>query len=173
MVAESGLAKSAAGGAPTALSADGAGILAGLVGGGTLALWFLVLDTLGGRPLYTPTVLGTALFRGTAGVDVPGTLPISGEFVILFTFVHLLVFFFIGWIASRLLVLARANPNLGFGILLLFVVFEFGFIAFAVTFAQPVLQALTWPAILVGNLLAAAAMTWTLWYSHPHFTILP
>ena len=32
-------------------------------GAATIAIWFAVLDVVSGRPLYTPTVLGTALFR--------------------------------------------------------------------------------------------------------------
>ena len=61
----------------------------------------------------------------------------------------------------------------GFGILLLFVVFEFGFIIAAMSVAQPVLRALNWSAILVGNLLAAAAMTVYFWRRHPHMRIEP
>ncbi len=79
------------------------GVVAGLIGAATIAIWFLVVDTINGRPLYTPTVLGTA-------------------------------------------------------ILFLFVLFEFGFVAAAMLLAEPVLHALAWPAILVANLLAAAAM---------------
>jgi hypothetical protein len=156
-----------------ALSTDGAGILAGLIGAAALALWFLILDTLAGHPLYTPTVLGTALFRGGVGLETPASLPVSMELVVFFTFVHVLVFFLIGWIASHLLALAAANPNAGFGVVLLFVVFEFGFIAVCMLFAQPVLQALAWPAVLVGNLLAAGAVAVTLWRLHPRLTILP
>jgi hypothetical protein len=40
-------------------------------------------------------------------------------------------------------------------------------------FAEPVLQALAWPAVLLGNLLAAAAMGFTLWRWHPGLRILP
>ena len=44
------------------------GFVAGLIGAATIAVWFLILDMIQGRPLYTPTVLGTALFRGSAGL---------------------------------------------------------------------------------------------------------
>ena len=44
------------------------GIIAGTLGAATIALWFLVLDILAGRPLYTPNVLGTALFTGRGGL---------------------------------------------------------------------------------------------------------
>jgi hypothetical protein len=32
------------------------GIVAGVIGAATVAIWFLILDTLKGRPFYTPTV---------------------------------------------------------------------------------------------------------------------
>jgi hypothetical protein len=40
------------------------GLLAGVAGAATIAGWFLLLDSIAGRPLYTPSVLGTALVRG-------------------------------------------------------------------------------------------------------------
>jgi hypothetical protein len=149
------------------------GIVAGALGAATIALWFLVIDTINGRPLYTPTVLGTALFRGGAGLASPQTLPVSFDMVLVFTWIHLLVFGVIGGIASHLLALAERRPNLGFGIVILFVVFEVGFIAIAMAFAEDVLHALAWPSILVGNTLAAAAMATYLWRRHPHLHIEP
>jgi hypothetical protein len=40
-------------------------------------------------------------------------------------------------------------------------------------FAEPVLHELAWPAVLVGNLLAAAAMAAVLWRQHPRLAIQP
>jgi hypothetical protein len=149
------------------------GIIAGVIGAATIAIWFLVLDTVYGRPLYTPTVLGTALFRHGEGLAAPENLPISIEMTWMYTWVHGLAFCVIGGVASRLLALAERNSNLGFGILLLFVFFEFGFVATASVFAEPVLHALTWPAIIVGNLLAAASMAGYFWRRHPNLTVRP
>jgi hypothetical protein len=148
------------------------GIVAGVLGAATVALWFLIIDVFQGRPLYTPTVLGTALFKGPAALEA-GTLPVSLETVLIFTWVHGLVFAFLGGVASYLVTRAEESPNLGFGVLLLFVVFEFGFIAVTMVFAEPVLRALAWPAVLVGNLLAAAAMGLYLWRRHPNLRIEP
>ena len=149
------------------------GVIAGTLGAATIAIWFLILDLLWGRPLYTPTVLGTVLFTGGTGLETPESLGVSFGIVGAFTSIHWLVFVIIGVIASRLLGLAEHNPNLGFGILLLFVVFEGGFLGAAMAFAQPVLQALAWQSVLVGNLLAAIAMGGYLWYRHPHIVIYP
>jgi hypothetical protein len=149
------------------------GIVAGLIGAATIAIWFLILDVIQGRPLYTPTVLGTALFRGGARLSSPESLASSFELVLWFTWVHVLVFVVIGGAAAGLLRLAERDPNFGFGILLCLVVFMFGFIGVSLMFAEGVLHALAWPTILIGNLLATGAMAWYFWRRHPHLTIWP
>jgi len=149
------------------------GIVAGVLGAATIAVWFLILDSINGRPLFTPSVIGTALFRGTQGMDAPESMPVSFDMVLVTTWLHFLVFTVVGGAASRLLGFAEERPNLGFGVILLFVVFEFGFLAVVMAFAQPVLHALTWPAILVGNLLAALVMAVYFWRHHPNLQIEP
>jgi len=149
------------------------GIVGGLIGAAVIAVWFLILDSLNGRPLYTPTVLGTALFRRGEGLASLENLPVSMEMVLMYTWVHGLAFCVIGGVAARLLALAEKNLNLGFGIVIFFVVFEFGFIAAAFLFAEAVLRALAWPAVLSGNLLAAGAMALYFWRRHPNLTIRP
>lgn len=148
------------------------GIVAGLIGAATIAVWFLLLDTIKGRPLYTPTVLGSALFQRGEGPPLEALAPSLGM-TLMYTWVHGLIFCVIGGIASRLLALAERNFNIGFGILLLFVVFEFGFVIAASVFAEAVLRALAWQAVLVGNLLAAVAMALYFWRRHPHLQIGP
>jgi hypothetical protein len=149
------------------------GIVAGILGAATIALWFLILDIFSGRPFYTPSLLGSALFRRGIALDRPETLSVSFEMVLLYTWVHCMVFCVIGGLASKLLALAERNLDLGFGIFLLFVVFEFGFVGAAFIFAEPVLHALTWPAILIGNLMAAAAMAIYFSRRRPNLTIEP
>ena len=41
------------------------GIVAGLIGGAVIALWFLVFDAARGHPLETPALLVAALQHGT------------------------------------------------------------------------------------------------------------
>jgi hypothetical protein len=174
MAAESHVSRPMVAGADAAATAVYAeGLLAGLIGAGAIALWFLVLDAVRGRPLYTPTVLGTALFQGGAALATPETLRPDFEIVLGFTWVHVLVFLLIGVAASRLLALAERNPSFGFGIVLFFVIFEFGFLLACMLFAEPVLRALTWPEVMGGNLLAAAAMAAIFWRRHPRLTIRP
>ena len=148
------------------------GLIAGLVGAATVALWFLIIDVIQGRPLYTPTVLGTALFGRGAGLPGPDAGPDLGM-VLMFTWVHGLAFVIVGGIVARLLAVAERQSSAGFGILMLFVLFEFGFIAVAMVIAQPVLRALAWPAILVANLLAAATMGGYFKLRHPNLSVQP
>ena len=148
------------------------GLVAGLVGAATIAVWFLILDSLSGRPLYTPTVLGSALFRRGAATPLSEVLP-DLEMVLMFTWVHGLVFVVIGGIVARLLALAERNSSLGFGILMLFVFFECGFVVAAMFFAEPILHALAWPAVLVANMLATAAMGGYFWVRHPTLRVQP
>src|SRR2546430_9325367 len=106
------------------------GMTAGVIGAATVALWFLLLDSASGHPLYTPTVLGTAIFR-RAALATPETLSVSLEMVGMFTWVHMLVFAALGGIASRLPGIVERHPSWGLGLLLLAVVFELGFLAAA------------------------------------------
>ena len=148
------------------------GLVAGLIGAATIAVWFFILDLYNGRPFYTPNVLGAALSLSGA-VRESATVPMSMEFVIFYSWIHGLVFCVIGGLASKLLSLAERDLNYGFGILLLFIIFEFGFVAAAMVFAEPILRALAWPAVLVGNLLAAGAMAIYFWRHHPKLRISP
>ena len=149
------------------------GIRAGLVGASVIAVWFLLVDTFAGRPFYTPTVLGAALFHGGAGIENESAVTPSLELVAGFTWVHYLVFMLIGIGAARLMALAERNPSFGFGIVLFFAVFEFGFLLASMIFAEGVLQRLAWPAVVVGNLLAAVGMGLVLWRGHRQLDIQP
>ena len=69
--------------------------------------------------------------------------------------------------------LVERNPNLGFGVIIFATFFEFGFLLACMVFAEPVLHVLAWSEVLIGNLLAAAAMAIVFWRRHPRLVILP
>ena len=149
------------------------GIVAGILGALSVAVWFLIVDLAHGRPFYTPTVLGTALFgRGVWSATLEN-LPASFDMVAMFTWVHLLAFVVVGVVVARVIGMAEAHPSLGFGFVLLFVILEACFTAAVMIVAAPVLRALTWPAILVANLLAAAVMAGYFWLRHPAMQMRP
>jgi len=148
------------------------GLITGILGAATVALWFFLVDAIKGRPLYTPTVLGMVLFRH-GDASALDTVAVSLEMAALYTVVHVLMFSAIGNLASELLAIAQRHPEVGFGILLLFVIFEFAVTVSPILFAGPLVRALTWPALLVANLLATAAMAGYLWHRHPMLRVSP
>ena len=124
------------------------GIVAGLIGATTIALWFFLIDLINGRPFYTPNVLGIALFHRGAELETASMYQsISFDTVLFYTWIHGMVFCLIGGLAAKLLDLAERDFEIGFGVVLFLVIFEFGFTAAAFVFAEPILHLLAWPLL--------------------------
>ena len=115
---------------------------------------------------YTPPAFWVPRCLFTRTVPDPAMAPISLDLVIFYTWIHALIFCAIGAVAAKLLALAERELDVGFGIVLLFVIFEFGFVAAAMIFAEPILRAVALPAVLVGNLLAAGTVAVCFWHRH-------
>lgn len=141
-------------------------LVAGIGGGAVIAVWFLLLDTLQGRPLWTPLVLGSALFHRPEVAPL-ADLALSFLMILVYTLVHGLAFIAIGGLAARLFVEAERHPAWLFGLLLFFVFFCAGFVTLVAAAASPVLGHLSPLAVLAGNLLAAGFMLRYLWRRHP------
>lgn len=140
------------------------GVIAGLIGATVIAVWFLVLDTVAGRPLFTPAVLGRALI-GVFGPIPPTDGPLT--FVLVYTAFHFAAFMVVGLIASLVVFLARREPSILLAFVLLFVVTEVGI--YGLVSALDVGSSLgrsAWFAIMAGNLLAAIAMGIYFWRTH-------
>ena len=133
------------------------GVLAGLIGASVVALWFLVIDALRGRPLLTPALLGSAVFYG---VKSPEHLQITLGPILGYTLLHGLAFVAFGIVAAGLIVATEREPGLFIAFVILFGSFEAFFFGAAAALGQSVIGALVWWTILVGNLLASAAMLW-------------
>jgi hypothetical protein len=142
------------------------GLMAGTLGTAALALGFLILDKLTVAPLYAPHVLGTALFTSPGGFDTPAQLPLSLGRVAACTVVYWLACAALGGMASRLLRVAAHQPGLGVGMLLLFIGCEGALLGVMMLGATPMLPALAWPSVLVGNLLTAAVLSGYRWHRH-------
>ncbi len=149
------------------------GFIAGILGALTVAVWFLVVDAINGRPFHTPTVLGTALFGRGVWPGTLETLRPSFEMVAMFTWVHVLAFGVLGVVVAHLIATAERHPSVGFGFVLLVVILEACFTVAAMIVAEPVLRALTWPAILVANILAGGVMAGYFWLRHPTLQMSP
>jgi hypothetical protein len=149
------------------------GLLAGTWGTATMTFWFLLLDGVAGHPLYTPNRLGTALFHGGGGQMPSAHSAFSLRMVGAFTATYRLLCVLQGAQAAGLLALAAQEPNLGFGVLLFLVLTTAGLVGGAMLCAEPVLQGLAWPAVLLGHLGAVGAMGGSLWRQHAPLVIYP
>jgi hypothetical protein len=140
------------------------GIVTGLIGATVVALWFLVFDLARGKPLFTPALLGNALFYG---VNNPLGLEVTLGPVIGYTIIHGLAFIAFGVIAASVMSVSENEPGVFVAFVILFACFEVFILGVVGALGQSMLGALVWWAILIGNLLASAAMIWYLVREHP------
>jgi len=140
------------------------GFVAGLIGAAAVALWFLLMDAINGRPFFTPAMLGGAVFQG---VRDPALVEIAFPTIIMYSMLHVVAFIVVGAIAAALVAEAEEFTTLLWPLLVLFVVFEFGFYVVVATLLTPLLSALAWTNVAIGNLIAASGMGFYLWRVHP------
>jgi hypothetical protein len=140
------------------------GLMAGLIGAAAIALWFLVVDTIAREPFYTPSMLGSALFWGLRD---PAQVVVSAPAVAGYTLVHTMTFLIVGTIAAAFACQAERIPSVLFLAAVGFAAFEFGFYIVLVVWAQPLLGAVAWWSVAVGNAIAAGGMSYYLWRAHP------
>jgi len=130
----------------------------GAIGGSVVALVFLVVDGLAGRPLFTPGLLGSVLFQGRAAADIVAP---DLTAVALFTMVHFAAFGGLGLVGTLVFrgsQAVEAAPTVVTG-LTLFVLMQGGMLLASATFLPGVVPALGGAAVLAANVLTAVAMT--------------
>jgi putative oxidoreductase len=143
------------------------GVIAGLIGAAVIAVWFGIIDVISGHPFFTPATLGRGLLSVFGDVT-----PDQGmvTFVLVYTVFHFTAFMFVGLVASLIVHLARQEPSILLGFAILFAATEigiYGLVAFLGEWS-PLLHA--WLPIMVGNLLAAAAMGFYFYRTHKEIT---
>lgn len=141
------------------------GFAAGLIGAGGVALWFLIVDTINGRPFYTPALLGSAVFWGLRD---PAQVHIAYSTVIGYSMLHVVAFWVVGSVAAALAALVDTAPPTLFLVVVFFAAFEVGFYILVAILAQSLLGGLAWTNVAIGNALAAVGMGYYLWRVHPH-----
>src|SRR6266516_4444705 len=129
------------------------GFIAGLLGAGAVALWFLIVDTIAGRPFFTPAMLGSAVFWG---VHDPALVVIEYSRIIGYTMIHVSAFLIVGTIAAVLAAEVEVAPPT------LYLV-----VVTVAILAQPLLGSLAWWNVAIGNAIAASGMGYYLWREHP------
>src|SRR5213078_2240756 len=117
--------------------------LAGLV----VAIWFLVVDSLAGRPFHTPAALAGALTRQPIG---PPTL----RLVAAYTVVHFSVFALLGLAMAEAIAMLRTPPRLLFGVLFGLVAQELAFYAGLLLSDASRVAIVPWPHVVAANVLS-------------------
>lgn len=140
------------------------GFWAGCIGAAAVAVWFLIVDTVNGRPFFTPAMLGSAVFWGATN---PAQVVIEFSRVVGYTMIHTSAFVVLGTVAAALMAQAEDTPPALFLIVVLACCFEVGFYVFVAIIAQPLLGALAWWNVAIGNAIAAGGMGFYLWRQHP------
>jgi hypothetical protein len=140
------------------------GFWAGCIGAGAVAAWFFVVDLVNGQAFFTPAMLGSAVFWGATG---PAQVVIEYSRVVGYTMIHVSAFVVIGTVAAALMAEAEDSPPALYLVVVLACCFEVGFYVLVAILAQPLLGALAWWSVAVGNVIAASAMGTYLWRQHP------
>jgi hypothetical protein len=140
------------------------GTIVGVLGAGTVALWFLILDTLARRPLATPSILGQVVLFGRLSPQTDSVVPSA---ILAYTLLHIAVFIGLGVLITKLVYLAVNNPVFMFAGLMLFVVFEVFFAFFTYIFFAATRGLFPWVTTLTANTLAAVVMTAYIWKKNP------
>jgi hypothetical protein len=141
------------------------GLVTGLLGASAVALWFLIVDVIAGRILFTPAALGSAVFLGARTADVVqvSLLTVGG-----YTLLHVTAFMLTGLVAAGVVAAAEEySEAILLGGVLLFVSFEAFSIGLLTIVANWLVDTLSWWNIAGANLVAAAAMGGYLYLRHP------
>jgi hypothetical protein len=139
------------------------GIVAGLLGGAVVAVWFLLYDAVRLRPLHTPALLGAAVLQGLRD---PARLVPRLDVVVGYTVFHFAVFAFFGIAVAALLVVAEREPRILLGLFTLFLCFQVFFFGFLQALDVHLAGALPWWNVAIGNVLASVAMVTYFFLSH-------
>ena len=131
------------------------GVVAGVIGAAVVAVWFLVYDTVAGRPLYTPALLGAALLQGLRD---PHALHVTTNVVLGYSVLHGAAFVAFGVLAAVLLAVTEREPLLVLAVFVLFTCFEVFFFGLVMALDEVLVESLGWWTIFVGNILATVAM---------------
>jgi hypothetical protein len=140
------------------------GFWAGCIGAAAVAAWFLIVDVVNGRPFFTPAMLGSAVFWGATS---PSQVVIEFSRVVGYSMIHTSAFVVLGTVAAALTAQAEDTPPALFLVVVLACCFEVGFYVLVAIIAQPLLGALAWWNVAIGNAIAASGMAFYLWRQHP------
>ena len=140
------------------------GAVAGIIGALVVAVWFLVFDVIRGHALETPALLAATILHGSHSHEVHRGLALLA---LEYSLIHFGAFVAFGIAGGLLLEACETESPLLFSLAIFFVAFEVFFIAVVLFLGPNVMVELTWWGIIVGNLLATAAMLSYFFWRHP------
>lgn len=141
------------------------GLITGLIGAVAVAVWFLIVDTIAGRLLFTPAALGSAVFHGARG---PDAVQITALTVVGYSVLHLVAFLLTGLAAAAIVAAAEEySEAVLLGGVLLFVTLEAFSIGLLTIVAEWLVSSLSWWNIGGANLVAALCVGGYLYARHP------
>ncbi|HLW71123.1 MAG TPA: hypothetical protein VKS22_10945, partial [Candidatus Binataceae bacterium] len=132
------------------------GIMAGLVGGAVIAIWFFIFDLINGHPLWSPALLAAALLHGSQ--QPIAMTQAAWVLVAEYSVVHFLAFAAIGAVGALMIDGAERHPELFAPLLVFTVAFEVFFIALLMLMGPAAAAAMPWWKVIIGNLMATTAM---------------
>jgi hypothetical protein len=140
------------------------GLVTGIIGATAVAVWFLIVDTINGHPLYTPRALGAAVF----GVLGPPAGERATTFLIAYTIFHYALFCVVGIVLAAIVAQGDNQPAVLAGLVIAFVVFQVAAFFFASALSQwNIFGVMAWYNVFAANLLACVGMGAYLYRHHP------
>ena len=140
------------------------GVAAGTLSAAAVALWYLIWDSIGGRPLHTPALLGAFFFNGLRGHDVgaPALAP-----VLSFMVLHFVAFIAFGLASALIVNAAKREPLLMLAAPMVYVCYEICFLGFVTVLDAAVLESLGWWKIAAANGVTLVTLFTYFQYMHP------
>lgn len=141
------------------------GLIAGVLGATTIAIWFLIVDVVSGHAFYTPDLLGRGLI---SILGKPPSMPDTmATHVVAYTLFHYAAFALVGIIVASIVHQSARTPAVLAGFLIVFVMFELGAYGLTGLFTETPFGGMAWYQIFIANLLATIVMGWYMWARHP------
>ena len=140
------------------------GVVAGTLGGAIVALWYLLCDTIGGRPFHTPALLGAIFFNGLRDHDV-GAATLAP--VLSFTLLHFAAFIAFGLASALVIAAAKLEPLLVLGALMVYGCYEVSFLSFVAVLDASALGAIGLWKIAAANAITLVTVFGYFQYRHP------
>ena len=140
------------------------GIVTGLIGAATVAIWFFLLDLANGRALYTPAALGSVFLLGSPqGGDIHVNLGVIAAY----TVAHTAAFIMAGIILVAVAEMVERTPQFLAIAGMFCILLEVLVVATLALGAEWALGTIGLWAVVIGNVLAVTAMGWNIWRTHP------